>query len=114
MSKRDGKPIYHQRSQEQNVKKEIPNEAEALWKASRMISLPWFRALVDLADQVNERNTVDVDEVSVSISIDEVGDDRGDVITWSRVEGFAWVYGNNVEGCVKRTVIQERESNAQN
>lgn len=96
------------------MKKEIPNEAEALWKASRMISLPWFRALVDLADQVNDRNTVDVDEVSVSISIDEVGDDRGDVITWSRVEGFAWVYGNNSESNVKRTVLQERESNAQN
>lgn len=114
MSKRDGKPIYHQRSQEQNVKKEIPNEAEALWTASRMISLPWFRALVDLADQVNDRNTVDVDEVSVSISIDEVGDDRGDVITWSRVEGFAWVYGNNSESNVKRIVLEERESNAQN
>lgn len=111
MSERDGKPIHQKHSQEQNV---IPNEAEALWKASRMISLPWFRALVDLADQVNERNTVDVDEVSVSISIDEVGDDRGDVITWSRVEGFSWIYGNNVEGNVKRTVLEERESNAQN
>jgi hypothetical protein len=92
----------------------IPNEAEALWKASRMISLPWFRALVDLADQVNERNTVDVDEVSVSISIDEVGDDRGDVITWSRVEGFSWIYGNNVKESVRRTKLQECESDAQN
>jgi len=112
VSKRDGKPIHQKHSQEQNV--EIPNEAEALWKASRMISLPWFRALVDLADQVNDRNTVDVDEVNVSISIDEIGDDRGDVITWSRVEGFSWIYGNNVEESVRRTKLQECESDATN
>lgn len=93
------------------MKIEVPEQAETLLKASKMIDVPWFRALIELASQVNERTMVDVEEVSVSINIDEVGDDRGDVVTWSRVEGFTWTYGNVIEGSnVKRTTLREESS----
>lgn len=96
------------------MKTEVPNEADALYAASKLITQPWFRGLVFLAERISDHAACDIEEANISITLEEIGDDRGDVVEYSRVTGDTYVSGFDATYSVYRKKLTEIEKHAQN
>ena len=93
---------------------EAPTEAEALYAASKLIALPWFRGLVFLADRINDHAICEIEEANIDITLDEFGNNRGDTVQYSRVHGYAYIDGTRVHYTAGRKRLTGVENHAQN
>lgn len=96
------------------MKTEVPNEADALYAASELITQPWFRGLVFLAERISDHTMCDIEEANIDITLEEVGNNRGDIVQYSRVHGNAYVDGTRVHYTAGRKRLTEVENHAQN
>lgn len=85
----------------------IPDRAAALLICSRLIEQEWFRGLARLASVVDDWNSVPCDISTVSITVDEQVDDRGDEIQRHQVSAYASMPMNGrMEISVERKQIE--------
>lgn len=87
-------------------------EAEALYEASKLVEYAWFRGVVWMARNLDSMVTTYVEEANIDITLEEGGDDRGDVITYARVHGNAYTDGVNVYHDEERITLTETEKYA--
>ena len=96
------------------MKTEVPNEAETLHAASKLLAQPWFRGLVFLAERISDHTMCDIEEANIDITLEEFGDIRGDTVQYSRVHGNAYIDGTRVHYTAGRKRLTEVENHAQN
>jgi len=96
------------------MKTEVPNEADALYAASKLIAQPWFRGLVFLAERINDHAICEIEEANIDITLEEVGNNRSNTVQYSRVHGNAYIDRTRVHYTAGRKRLTEVENHAQN